>query len=452
VRTDTIIVGAGQAGLSLSRYLTRMGRDHVVLERGRIGERWRSGRWESLRLLTPNWLNRLDGGGDHADRDGYLATAGFAAYLERYARGTGAPVRSNVDVVAVEPGTGGFRVRTDAGQWQAKNVVVASGFADVPHRPAVAAATPRSLHQIDASRYRAPSAVPAGGVLVVGAGPSGQQIAAELRRAGRRVVLAAGQHARLPRRYLGKDIWHWLREVGDLDRTVDELPPGAATRTPSFALTGANGGEELDLAVLHSLGVVVAGHLAGFDRGRALFADDVRRIAADADHRMRDVLDRIDAHLEAGGGEGPAAGDVPAVRVPDGPTDVDLTREGISSIVWATGYRRDYSWLHVPVLDAAGEIEHRRGITPVRGLYALGLKFQSRKTSHQVSGVARDARFLAAHIAGATAFARGEKDRRLPALLDTAKKRIYGRLGFTYGSAGMPATSPAGSFLPSVAT
>src|SRR5215212_278891 len=237
--TETIIIGAGQAGLSLSRHLARLGRNHVVLERGDVGERWRSERWDSLRLLTPNWLNTLEGSPAHADRDGYLASAEFAAYLERYARGTGAPVQSNVDVVGVEQGTRGFRVRTDAGEWHAGNVVVATGFADIPHRPRSAVEAPRHLHQMDAARYRSPSGVAAGGVLVVGSGPSGQQIAAELRRAGRHVVLAAGRHGRLPRRYLGQDIWHWLNEIGDVNRVVDNpLERAPARSVPSLALTG----------------------------------------------------------------------------------------------------------------------------------------------------------------------------------------------------------------------
>jgi len=402
--TGTVIIGAGQAGLSLSRHLTRLGHNHVVLERGDVGERWRSERWDSLRLLTPNWLNTLEGSPGHADRDGYLASAEFVAYLERYAHSTGAPVQSNVDVIGVEEESRGFRVRTDAGDWHAANVVVATGFADIPHRPPSAVEAPRHLHQLDAARYRTPSAVPAGGVLVVGSGPSGQQIAAELRRAGRHVVLAAGRHGRLPRRYLGQDIWHWLNEIGDVDRVVDNPLERAKLRGgPSLALTGANGGEQLDLGVLHRLGVVIAGRLAGFHRGRALFADDLRTTVVGADDRMRHVLDRIDVHVEASGGAQVERDHLPDLRLPDGPRELDLARERISTVIWATGYRRDYRWLHLPVLDGGGELEHRRGITPVPGLYALGLKFQHRKSSHQISGVSRDAWFIATHIATAAA-------------------------------------------------
>ncbi|HEY3187622.1 MAG TPA: NAD(P)-binding domain-containing protein [Solirubrobacteraceae bacterium] len=398
--TETVIIGAGQAGLSLSRYLTLMRRNHVVLERGNVGARWRSERWQSLRLLTPNWLNALDGSTEHGDRDGYLASAGFADYLERYARRSAAPVRRNVNVVGVERGPRGFRIRTDAGVWHTRNVVVATGYSDVPQRPRAAAAAPRELHQIDAAAYRAPSALSAGGVLLVGAGPSGQQIAAELRRAGREVVLSVGGHTRMPRRYRGRDIFHWLAAIGDLDLTIDELPDRVeAIRSPSLALSGANGGEDLDLGVLHSLGVGVAGRLAGFDGRRALFADDLETTFFDADYRMRSLLDRIDAHIDAEGDELPLD-QVPDVQLPPGPRALDLAASGVSTIIWATGYRRDYHWLHVPVLDGNGEIEHRRGITPEPGLFALGLKFQHRKSSHQIGGVGRDARFIASHIAG----------------------------------------------------
>ena len=254
-------------------------------------------------------------------------------------------------------------------------------------------------------------------MLVVGAGPSGQQIAAELRRAGRRVVLAAGSHVRLPRRYLGRDIWNWLDRLGDVDREVTDAARATAAggSSPSLALTGANGGEDLDLGVLHALGIVVTGRLARFDRGRAVFGDDLADIVADADQRMRHVLDRVDAHVVSRGDDvDTARGRVEDVQLPPGPRELDLARAGITTIVWATGYRRDYSWLNVPVLDDAGEIVHRRGVTRVPGLYALGLKFQHRRSSHQISGVGRDARFLAAHIAGVRPLAdRRDRDETL---------------------------------------
>ena len=400
-KTETLVVGAGQAGLSLSRHLARAGHRHAVLDRGRVGERWRSERWDSLNLLTPNWLNRLDGGAPHSDPSGYLGRAAFVDYLRRYAEVVGAPVHEHVTVRAVERSGTAFRIETDAGSWQARNIVVATGDSADARIPPAAATAPGALLQIHVIRYRNPAVLPAGGILVVGAGPSGQQIAAELRRANRRVVLAVGRHARMMRRYRGHDIWHWLRELGDLDRTIDEvLDPAASKRTPSLALTGANGGEQLDLAVLHRLGVTTAGRLERFDGPRAVFSRDLQATVGDADRRMHRVLDRIDDHIEqAYGGCWPHERDrVADVALPPGPSALDLAATGISTVIWATGYRRAYPWLHVPVLDPDGEIVHRRGVTPVDGLYVLGLKFQHRRSLHFIGGVGADAAFVARNV------------------------------------------------------
>jgi putative flavoprotein involved in K+ transport len=396
-RTQTAIVGAGQAGLALSRHLADAGHEHVLLERGRIGERWRSQRWDSLVLLTPNWLNVLPGSPGHQHSDAFLAREQVVSYLEAYARSFGAPVEESVAVQAVEPTRNGFRVRTDRGAWLAANVVVASGDAADAHVPTEAATAPAGLAQLHASDYRSPDALPDGGVLVVGAGPSGQQIALELARAGRRVILAVGRHARMPRRYRDRDIWFWLDAIGNLDERIDAFPaPGAARRAPSLALTGTNGGEELDLGRLSDLGVVVAGRLRGFDGGRGLFADDLESHVADSDRRLRPVLARIDQHVaDALGPRAPEAERVPQLRLPTSPRSVELRTERIETILWATGYRRSYSWLRVPVLDAAGEIVHRRGVTRVDGVFVLGLRFQYRRKSHFIGGVGEDAAYLA---------------------------------------------------------
>lgn len=261
-RTQTLVIGAGQAGLALSRHLTAAGHPHVVLDRGRIGERWRSERWESLALLTPNWLNRLPGSPPHADAHGFLTREELVGYLDAYARSFAAPVREHVTVRSVERAGRRFRVQTDRRNWLAENVVIATGDADLPHLPPVAAAVPAGIERLHSSAYRSPERLPPGGVLVVGAGPSGQQLALELRRSGRHVVLAAGRHARLPRTYRGRDIFEWLEALGELDRTVDELPdPAAARRGQSVPLSGRGGGEPLDLAVLQAAGVTLAGRL-----------------------------------------------------------------------------------------------------------------------------------------------------------------------------------------------
>ena len=246
VRVETVIIGAGQAGLALSRGLTAAGRPHVVLERGRVGERWRSERWESLRLLTPNWLNRLPGAPALPDPDGYLDRLGSSSTSRRTRRGR--RFTSGTTVLGVRRSRRGHLVVTDAGEWHARNVVIATGDCDVPRVPAIAADAPPFLHQLHATAYRRPARLPDGGVLVVGAGPSGQQIAAELRRAGRDVVLAAGRHARMPRTYRGRDVFAWLHATGQLDDHVDHVPDlAAARRAPSFPVSGAHGGESLGL-------------------------------------------------------------------------------------------------------------------------------------------------------------------------------------------------------------
>jgi putative flavoprotein involved in K+ transport len=397
VRVETIIVGAGQAGLALSRSLVAAGREHVVIERGRVGERWRSERWDSLRLLTPNWLNGLPGAAALPDPDGYLDRRGVVDHLEAYA--AGAPVHERTTVLGVRHTRGGHHVQTDAGEWRARNVVIATGDCDVPRIPAVASAAPSFLHQLHASRYRRPAQLPEGGVLVVGAGPSGQQIAAELRRAGRDVVLAAGRHARMPRNYRGRDVFAWLHATGQLDDHVDHVPDvAAARRAPSFPVSGARGGESLGLDGLSALGVAVTGRLEGFSGGHARFADSLGRDAADADRRLARSLALFDAYVALCHVDAAPADPPPAVALGAGPRRLDL-RGRVSTVLWATGYRRAYPWLRVPVLDGGGELVHRQGVTAAPGLFALGLRFQRTRRSHFIGGVGGDAAQIARAIA-----------------------------------------------------
>ena len=398
--TETVIVGGGQAGLALSRELTNAGRRHVVLERGRVGERWRSERWESLTLLTPAWASTLPGQAVAGDPDSYPARDRFVAGLEDYAASFAAPVAEGVAVVGVERSAKGFRVSTSRGAWSARNVVVATGDCDLPLLPDAVRSVPPGALSLHSSRYVAPDRLPDGGVLVVGAGSSGQQLALELARAGRTVTIAAGRHARLPRRYRGRDVWHWIDELGDFDVTIDAVPdPVAARRAPSVTLTGMNGGEDLDLDVLQRAGVVVTGRLEGFWGGRALFGSGLEADMADADRRMRRTLDRIDA---LAGSASTSQETVPGIEVPSTLSEIDLRAAGIRTVLWATGYRRSYPWLRVPVLDARGEIVQRHGVTPVPGLFTLGLKFQRRRRSHFISGVGSDAAFVAERIAERT--------------------------------------------------
>jgi putative flavoprotein involved in K+ transport len=400
--TTAVIIGGGQAGLAMSRCLTDRGVDHVVLERGRVAERWRSERWSSLRLLTPNWQTRLPGwryGGD--EPDGFMAMPEVVAFLDGYAASFDAPVHEHTTVRALERRGDAFVVMTDEGTWQASNVIIATGACDTPKVPPVAAGMHRSVHQTTPAAYRDPGGLPEGGVLVVGAGASGVQLALELHRSGREVVLSVGSHSVLPRRYRGLDIQWWLDRTGILDRRAEDVADlDAARREPSLQLAGDRTGASLGLDRLQRAGVRLAGRLTGVRSRRVTFADDLAASCAAAHERQRRVLDRIDNHIVATGLAGEVDDPVrPApVQVERPVLDVDLRRAGVSTVLWATGYQRRYPWLHIPVLDAAGEIRHHGGMTPVPGLYVIGLPFLRRRKSTFIDGVGPDAEELTDHL------------------------------------------------------
>jgi putative flavoprotein involved in K+ transport len=396
---ETLIVGAGQAGLAVSRCLTGQGADHVVVERGRIAERWRSSRWESLRLISPSWMSRLPAWSyPGPDPDGYMAAPDLVSYLEDYAASFTAPVHENTTVDLVEASGGGLRVVTDQRTWLARNVVVATGTENLAYLPPAASRIDPAIHQLTAGRYRGPDRVPGGGVLVVGASASGAQIAEELRRAGRPVVVSVGRHARLPRSYRGRDILWWMDRVGVLGQTIDQVHDArSARRAPSLQLSGR--GRPVGLEALAAGGVRLAGRLVAADGQRLSFADDLPATTGAAQARLERLLRTIDAHITHSGEECTSPADPPPpFTAPAGPAMLDLRRAGIGTVIWATGYRPAYPWLRVPALDRHGEIGHRRGVTRVPGLYVLGLKFLHRRDSSFVGGVGRDAQFVAAHL------------------------------------------------------
>jgi len=410
IRTNTIVIGGGQAGLALSHCLTGLGVEHVVLEAGRVAQRWHE-RWDSLRLLTPNWMTRLPGWTYHGpDPDGFMTAAETAAFFAAYARSFAAPVLERTPVRRVRQHGDRFVVEGNGVTFGAVNVVVATGWADRPAVPAAARHLSGGVAQLTPTHYRRPADLPDGAaVLVVGASATGVQLADELHRSGRPVTLAVGSHTRMPRRYRGRDAFWWLDRTGSFDKTIDDCPdPVAARNEPSLQLVGRPAGAgagagwpDLDLPSLHAAGVRLVGRLRSIDGTRVGFAPDLGATAAAADGRMARSLARIDAAIDRLGLPAEPVGSPPARLAldDDPPTGIDLAAAGIRTVVWATGYRRAYPWLGVPVLDRRGEIVQRRGVTPVPGLYVLGQRFQHHRNSNFIDGVGRDAAYVAIHLA-----------------------------------------------------
>ncbi|WP_226628460.1 flavin-containing monooxygenase [Alloyangia pacifica] len=400
--TSVLILGAGQAGLALSRALSHRGIDHVLLERGRVGERWHSERWPGLHLLTPNWMNRLPGPWPEAEPDGFMSAAEFAARLERYSAAISAPVVTGCEVQSVARENGRFRVVAGGRQWFARAVVIATGACDRPAVPAWASTLPKKITQIVPTRYRGAERLPEGGVLIVGASATGVQLAAEIQGSGRPVTLAVGRHVRAPRRYRGREVFELLSQSGFLGspRPADAHPAHLMT-LPSLQLTGSGGGEALGLDRLQAVGVHLVGRALGAEGGVLRLDPALGAEIAAGERRRRKLLTLLETYLAETGSALPD--DPGAWHAPDlphaGPDRLDLTARGIRTIVWATGFRRAYPWLHLPVLGAAGELETDRGVTAEPGLYALGLPFLRHRASAFIHGVGRDAEELAPHIA-----------------------------------------------------
>jgi len=405
VRTDVVIVGAGHAGLAMSRRLAERSIDHVVLERGEVANSWRTERWESLRLLTPNWQSRLPGyeyrGGDP---DGYRTMPETVAFLQDYANVISAPVRTHTTVTSVRRAEDGYKVSTTRGEWRSRAVVLASGACNLPSVPRLAAPLPSSVRSVTAHEYRNPGQLEAGGVLVVGASATGVQLADEIHRSGRPVTLAVGEHIRVPRRYRGRDIQWWMDAAGILDLRHDEVDDlGRARNVPSLQLAGYADGRTVDLNALSDIGVRLAGRLAGLRDGKALFSGSLRNQAALSDLKMNRLLDSIDAWAEAQGldAEIPSPERYAPTRIEASPPlSLDLEDGRIRTVLWATGFRPDYSWLEVPVFDRKGRLRHDAGVVDAPGLYLLGAPFLRRRKSALIDGAGQDSLELAAHLAG----------------------------------------------------
>jgi len=403
VRTDVLVIGAGHAGLAMSRRLAERSIEHAVLERGEVANSWRSERWDSLRLLTPNWQSRLPGLGPAGeDPDGFRTMPETVSFLERYAKRISAPVRTHTQVTSIRRAEDGYAVATTRERWKARAIVIASGACNVPSVPAVASDLPPSIASLTPFQYRNPRQLEPGGVLVVGASATGVQLADEIQRSGRPVLLAAGEHIRVPRRYRGKDIQRWMDAAGILDARYDEVDDLERARTvPSLQLVGSDEGRMLDLNALAEIGVRLAGKLAGLRDGTALFSGSLANQAALSDLKMNRLLDAIDGWAAEKGIAAPAPERFAPTRIETSPPlSLDLEKAGVRTVLWATGFRPDYRWLDVPVLDRKGRLRHDGGVVAdAPGLYAIGLPFLRRRKSALIDGAGEDARELAAHLA-----------------------------------------------------
>jgi len=403
-RFTAVVIGAGHAGLAASHYLLQRSIDHVVLERGEVANSWRRERWDSLRLLTPNWQSRLPGlRYEGPDPDGYMTVPEVTEFIERFAKVSRAPVRTGVNVTSVRQAGQGYQVTTDRGELAARAVVIASGACNRPTVPSLADAVPASVRQLTPFDYRDPARLPDGGVLVVGASATGVQLAAELARSGRPVTLAVGEHTRLPRAYRGRDVLWWMNAAGVWDQRYDELDDlTRARRLPSPQLVGTPERATLDLNALDSLGVGLVGRLAAVRDGRALFSGGLRNVFSLADLKLNRLLGTFDDWARSTGRD--AEFDPPErfapTRVPDSARlQLDLGGGEIKSIVWATGFRPDYGWLDVPVVDPKGHLRHEGGVVDSPGLYALGLPVLRRRKSTFIYGIEDDAREVIGHLA-----------------------------------------------------
>ena len=403
---DTVVIGAGQAGLAASFYLTQQGRDHVVLEKSRVAESWRSGRWDSFTLVTPNWMLQLPGFRYQGDApDGFLPRDEVVAYLEHYAELFHPPLFLGVEATSVErsPGGGGCLVETTSGPIEARNVIVAAGRYQKPAIPALGSLLPSQILQIHSGEYRNTDALPAGAVLVVGSGQSGAQIAEELYQAGRIVYLSVGSAGRIRRRYRGKDMAWWLNQIGYYDRTASPFASPNRNEGGSAHVSGKAGGRTLNLHQFARDGVQLLGRLTEVCEHHVALAPDLMERLAETDKFAADIEESVDEYIAKTGldvPEEPSA--VPEPR--DGYdteiiTRLDMRAAAINTVIWATGYAFDFGWIRLPIFDDHGAPIHNRGITDSTGLYFLGLPMLHTAKSGIIFGVGEDAAYITADIA-----------------------------------------------------
>jgi putative flavoprotein involved in K+ transport len=389
----------------MSRCLAERAIDHVVLERGEVANSWKTERWDSLRLLTPNWQSRLPGFGYKGDDpDGYRDMPETIRFLDDYAAAISAPVETHTAVTSLRRNDAGYVVTTkEAGDWHAKTVVLATGACCIPRVPKVAEAIPSSIAMLTSKEYRNPAQLEEGGVMVVGASATGTQLADEIHRSGRPVTIAVGEHIRAPRVYRGRDLEWWMDAAGVLDERYDALDDiDRARKVPSLQLAGSDNRVTLDLNALTGIGVKLVGRLAGINDGKAQFSGSLRNLCNMSDLKMNRLLDLIDEWATENGLDGEVAPPhrLPPTEVEDSPPlGMDLASGEIRTILWATGYRPDYAWLDVPVFDRKRQIRHDGGVVDSPGMYLMGLQFLRRRKSALIDGAGDDARDLSAHLA-----------------------------------------------------
>lgn len=400
-----MIIGAGHTGLAISRFLTDQSIDHLVLERGEVANSWRRERWDSLRLLTPNWQTRLPGCQYEGPApDGFMSAGEVADFIRRFAELVRVPLRTHTTVTSVTRADDGYRVVTDTGSSIAcRCVVIASGACNRPSVPSFHQQVPESIRQFTPFDYGRPDRLPSGGVLVVGASATGVQLAAEIQRSGRQVTLVVGEHVRLPRVYRGRDVLWWMDHSGVWNQRYDEIDDlTRARRLPSPQLVGTAERATLDLNALAALGVEIVGRLTMVRDGRALLSGGLRNLFALADLKMERLLETFDAWASVTRLDADVAAPerFEPTRVPPASRlQIDLRRGEIASIVWATGFHPDYRWLHVPVIDEKGHLRHRGGVVDSPGMYAIGLPVLRRRKSTFIHGAEDDARELTQHLA-----------------------------------------------------
>ncbi len=406
-QVEVVIIGGGQAGLALSSYLTQQGRTHLVLEQGRVGETWRSGRWDSFTLNTPNWMTQLPGFPYQGDNpDGFLPREDIVAYLEQYAASFNAPLRCGVRVTSVrqQPGGDGYLVEAEQMTFEARTVVLATGAFPTPKLPTASAALPLDIRQMHTSEYRNPQMLPSGAVLVVGTGQSGCQVAEDLHESGRQVYLSTSSCGRLPRRYRGKDITWWLTRTGFFDRTLDQLPSPTAKFDCNPHVSGNHGGHDINLRTFARQGMILLGRVQSAQGKQIILAPDLEENLAKADAFERQITQGIDEYIKKTDME-VAANRTTAEALSNSATTtkpiliLDLQSAGINTVIWASGYQLDFGWVQIPVFDQVGYPVHQRGVTAFPGLYFLGLHWLYKTKSALLYGIGEDAAFIASVIA-----------------------------------------------------